>query len=127
MAPGDGALRDPRVTEATIACAPANVDRQRLEAYARAAIVAFVPALGEQPLVPGQLSVFDFSSRRQSSQAAAVVPGAVLGGRQETCCLVTRVGDALQEPFWVRRWLPVSPWISLYLFGSPWISLDVRR
>jgi len=97
---GFGALRDPRVTEVASACAPANVDAQRLEAYARAAIVAFVPALGEQPLVPGQLSVFDFSSRRQSSQAAAVVPGAVLGGRQETCCLVTRVGDALQEPFW---------------------------
>ena len=122
-----GALRDPRVTEATIACAPANVDRQRLEAYARAAIVAFVPALGEQPLVPGQLSVFDFSSRRQSSQAAAVVPGAVLGGRQETCCLVTRVGDALQEPFWVRRWLPVSPCISLDLLGSPWMCVADPR
>ena len=81
-------------------CEASNVDMGRVEAYARMAVGAFVPQLLAHALVPGQLSLFDFSERKQSNRAAAAVPGTALGGRQESCCLVTRVGDALQEPFW---------------------------
>ena len=94
-----GALRQLALPPSEL-CAAANVDHARLEAYARAAVAAFVPLIARQPLVPGQLSLFDFSTRKQSSHAAVVVPGSALGGTQQTCCLVTRVGDALQEPFW---------------------------
>lgn len=50
--------------------------------------------------VPGQLSVFDFSERKQSNKAAAVVPTSCFGGgrHDQRGMLVTRVGDALQEP-----------------------------
>ena len=46
------------------------------------------------------VALFDFSERKQSNRAAIAVPGTQLGGRQETVCVATRVGDALQEPFW---------------------------
>ena len=62
------------------------------------AIAAFVPPLTTQPLIPNQLRLFDFSERWQSSKAAALVGGSSLGGRDQI--LVTRVGDALQEPIW---------------------------
>jgi len=51
-------------------------------------------------MVPGQLSLFDFSERKQSSHAAAAIAANHLGGSKDDVCLVTRVGDALQEPFW---------------------------
>jgi hypothetical protein len=79
-------------------CQPSNVSVERLELYARAAIALFVPSLATHPMVPGQLSLFDFSERWQSNRAAMLVPGAALGQQHEV--LVTRVGDALQEPFW---------------------------
>lgn len=81
-------------------CAPSNVDAAKAEAYARRAVQAFVPSLANEPMVPGNLSLFDFSERKQSNRAAIAVPGDRLGGRQESVCVVTRVGDALQEPFW---------------------------
>ena len=87
----------------TETCAASNVDAAKLEAYARLAIGAFVPELAAHPLVAGQLNAFDFSQRRQSNRAVAVVAGAELGGgsmAQDSVCVVTRVGDALQEPFW---------------------------
>jgi hypothetical protein len=79
-------------------CQPSNVSVEQLERYARAAIALFVPSLAKHPMVPGQLSLFDFSERWQSNRAAMLVPGAALGQQHEV--LVTRVGDALQEPFW---------------------------
>ena len=82
-------------------CHGSNVDTAKAEAYARQAIAAFVPSLAAEPMVPGNLSLFDFSERKQSNRAAIAVPGMQLGGRQETVCIATRVGDALQEPFWV--------------------------
>jgi hypothetical protein len=81
-------------------CHGSNVDTAKAEAYARQAIAAFVPSLAAEPMVPGNLSLFDFSERKQSNRAAIAVPGMQLGGRQETVCIATRVGDALQEPFW---------------------------
>ena len=42
----------------------------------------------------------DFSERTQSNHAAKIVSGAEVGSRQDTPCVVARVGDALQEPFW---------------------------
>jgi len=77
-----------------------NVDKAKLEAYARRAIAAFVPSLAQQPMVPNQLQIFDFSERKSSNRAALIVPGATLGGGPASRVLVTRVGDALQEPFW---------------------------
>jgi hypothetical protein len=95
-----GALHDPRLREGEL-CGTANQNAERLEAYARQAVRCFVPELAAQPLVPGQLSLFDFSERKQSNRAAAVVPGSSFGsGQSRSMCLVTRVGDALQEPFW---------------------------
>jgi hypothetical protein len=81
--------------------ASTNVDVTKLEAYARRAVRAFVPILSEHPLVPGTLSLFDFSERKQSNRAALLVPATQLGGVPSApSVLVTRVGDALQEPFW---------------------------
>ena len=95
-----GALRDPRLREGEL-CGAANQDAERLESYARQAVRCFVPELASREIVPGQLSLFDFSERKQSNVAAAVVPGASFGsGQSRSMCLVTRVGDALQEPFW---------------------------
>ena len=96
-----GALRELQVASAAELCAPPNVDADQLEAYARLAIKAFVPPLAGLPLAAGQLSLFDFSERKQSNVAATVLPpGDASFGRPDSCCLVTRVGDALQEPFW---------------------------
>ena len=93
-----GALKE--VTEEpSQLCARDNVVSDRLEAYARRAVAAFVPPLAEHPLCSAQLSIFDFSERKQSNKAVAVVPGSALGSEAPTA-LVTRVGDALQEPFW---------------------------
>ena len=84
--------------------AASNVDVTRLESYARRAIAAFVPPLAAHPLVPAALSLFDFSERKQSNRAAILAPAASLGGgstaKGPSRVLVTRVGDALQEPFW---------------------------
>ena len=97
-----GALREIELDDMRGLTATANVDASRLEQYARHAIGAFVPELARQELVPGQLTLFDFSERKQSNRAATVVNGSSLGDgrRQDSVCLVTRVGDALQEPFW---------------------------
>jgi hypothetical protein len=95
-----GALRDPRLREGEL-CAGGNQNPERLESYAREAVRCFVPELASRELVSGQLSLFDFSERKQSNKAAAVVPGSSFGsGQNQSMCLVTRVGDALQEPFW---------------------------
>ena len=95
-------LTDRQGDDGRALCAPANVDTERLEQYARTAIGAFVPALAQQALVPGQLTLFDFSERKQSNRAANVVSGSSLGDARQgaSCALVCRVGDALQEPFW---------------------------
>ena len=97
-----GALRSADVPEL---CAGPNVDRDRLGAYARAAVAAFVPELAGHALLDGTLQIFDFSERKQSNAAAVVVPserfdpaGAAAAAAEPV--LVTRVGDALQEPFW---------------------------
>ena len=81
-------------------CRASNIQASRLEAYARLAIATFVPSLARHPMVPQQLSLFDFSERTCSNRAAVIVdaarigaaPGASAGGK----VLVTRVGDALQ-------------------------------
>ena len=96
---GYGALKSAKVSAQEL-CQPANVDNRRLEAYARDAIGAFVPELASHPKVEGQLSLFDFSERKQSSRAVAVVTGEHLGMSAQRLCIITRVGDALQEPFW---------------------------
>ena len=46
------------------------------------------------------MQIFDFSERKQSNQAATLVPARRFGGSPNAEVLVTRVGDALQEPFW---------------------------
>ena len=51
-------------------CAAGNVDYGKLEAYARQALGAFVPSLSGHPLCPGQLSLFDFSERKQVRHVA---------------------------------------------------------
>jgi hypothetical protein len=80
---------------------PPNVDLVELERFARIAINEFVPGLEERPLLPKQLQLFDFSERKQSNAAALVVPLSAVGGSAvDRRLLVTRVGDALQEPFW---------------------------
>ena len=48
----------------------------------------------------GQLQIFDFSMRMQSNVASKIVQGDTFGGAVGAPALVTRVGDALQEPFW---------------------------
>jgi hypothetical protein len=95
-----GALRAVEGVAPDLLCAAANVDTGRLEEYARKAVGAFMPRLSTKPLCSGQLSLFDFSERKQSNRAAAIVGGARIGSKQDTPCIVTRVGDALQEPFW---------------------------
>jgi len=87
--------------EGTEAWDTKNIDSKKLVAYARKAVAAFVPELENQDMVPGQLSLFDFSERKQSNYAALMVNAAKLGGEAlDGDVLVTRVGDALQEPFW---------------------------
>ena len=79
---------------------PKNVSLAALEAYARKAIGEFAPQLKQQPLLPKQLQIFDFSERRQSNVASLVLPAERFGGSARKRLVVTRVGDALQEPFW---------------------------
>ena len=81
-------------------CSAPNVRKDRLAAYARAAVGAFVPQLAAAELVPGQLQIFDFSERKQSNKASALLSAGAFGGDPAAQVLVTRVGDALQEPFW---------------------------
>ena len=78
---------------------PKNVSLAALEAYARKAIGEFAPQLKQQPLLPKQLQIFDFE-RRQSNVASLVLPAERFGGSARKRLVVTRVGDALQEPFW---------------------------
>ena len=78
-----------------VLCSPENVERDKLEEYARQAVKAFVPSLAAHPLCPSQLSLFNFSERKQSNLAAALLPGAAVGS-DSPHTLVTRVGDALQ-------------------------------
>lgn len=96
-----GALRSLKESASGL-CAADNIDTSRLEAYMRLAIAAFVPELARAEVIPGTqgLTLFDFSERKHSNRAAAAVAGHALGGRQDAPCIVTRVGDALQEPFW---------------------------
>ena len=54
----------------------ARVDGKQRVAYARQAVGAFVPELAHHEMVPGQLTLFDFSERKQSNRAATVVHGA---------------------------------------------------
>ena len=58
------------------------------------------------------MQIFDFSERKQSNQAATLVPARRFGGSANAEVLVTRVGDALQEPFWpeVRAARPRRTW-----------------
>ena len=59
-----------------------------------------MPPLAQWPFVPNQLQLFDFSMRNQSNASSAAFPPAVFGGGPGGAVVVTRVGDALQEPFW---------------------------
>ena len=59
-----------------------------------------MPPLANWPFVPNQLQIFDFSERKQSTAAAAAMSPSVFGGGADGAVVVTRVGDALQEPFW---------------------------
>ena len=57
----------------------------------------------------GSLQLFDFSERKQSNLAATLVPARRFGAASPDASphaevLVTRVGDALQEPFWPEVW-----------------------
>ena len=70
-----GALRE-LIREGEL-CAKENVDYDMLERYARQAISAFVPELSRQEIVPNNLTIFDFSERKQSNRAATIVSGAV--------------------------------------------------
>lgn len=100
-----GALRTAGKETTAALCAATNIDQSRLEAYARQAIAVFVPQLSRQPMVGANLSLFDFSERKQSNHAAIVVNGSRLG-LPESPCIVTRVGDALQEVRMARRHEP---------------------
>ena len=79
-----------------------NIDDEKLEQYVRIAIKEFVPELAslDRRLLPKTLNVFDFSDRTESNRAARLLDAEMLGGEPQNLCLVTRVGDALQEPFW---------------------------
>jgi hypothetical protein len=46
------------------------------------------------------VQIFDFSERKVSNRASVLVDAAKMGGASGAQVLVTRVGDALQEPFW---------------------------
>ena len=45
-------------------CHPSHIVSPNLEGYARKAVGAFVPFLKDREMVPGQLSLFDFSERK---------------------------------------------------------------
>ena len=77
-----------------------NVDMDALEAYARVAVKEFIPQLAGQPMLAGQLQIFDFSERKQSNISTVSLGADRFGGSADERVLVTRVGDALQEPFW---------------------------
>ena len=99
-----GALRAfDGVPEADL-CASGNVDRERLVAYVRLAVAEFVPELGDAPLIHEEgvqgVQIFDFSERKVSNRASVLMDAERLGGSEGHQVLVTRVGDALQEPFW---------------------------
>ena len=93
-------------------CARGNIDPSRMESYVRKAVGCFVPELAQWELVPNQLQIFDFSERKQSNRATLLLPSASMRGRksglsprssadaEDEEVLITRVGDALQEPFW---------------------------
>lgn len=91
-------LRTTSPMDGALLTASANVDMELLEAYARRAIGVFVPLLVAQPMVPGALSLFDFSERKQSNRASLFAPVVHFGGLpgDASVVLVTRVGDALQ-------------------------------
>lgn len=114
-------------------CSPPNVDSAKLEAYARHAVGAFVPSLEAHEMCPGQLSLFDFSERKQSNRACALVTGSQVGSKQDTPCVVTRVGDALQEPFWPeglginRGFLGAYDCADLVLRASPLLITDLGQ
>lgn len=99
-----GALKEAVPAGGAGPCHRSNINYARLEAYARRAVAAFVPPLESKRMVEGSLGLFDFSERRQSTRAAAIVDGAALGGSggdgHDKRLVVARVGDALQEPFW---------------------------
>ena len=111
-----GALKQAAVAhDPNSLCARSNIDYEKMESYCRRAVGAFVPQLETHELVPNQLQLFDFSERKQSNRATALVPSKKLaasaqggaaaaaggdGGAAHSQVLVTRVGDALQEPFW---------------------------
>ena len=96
-----GALHTLDVPEAQL-CAGSNVDKAKLVEYARIAVAEFVPQLAHAELVESNqgVQIFDFSERKVSNRASVLVDAADLGGAQGQQVLVTRVGDALQEPFW---------------------------
>ncbi len=82
-------------------CSAANVDCTILERYARRAVAQFKPELADNALVPGTVQIFDFSERKQSNRAAMAVAASTLGSLDDSeRVVITRVGDALQEPFW---------------------------
>ena len=104
-----GALKTAAPADGSNPTAPTNINARQLEAYARRAVGAFVPQLATHPIAKGGgVSLFDFSERRASNRAATLAVGsslidAGLGRRGHTAnerLLVSRVGDALQEPFW---------------------------
>ena len=95
-----GALHSLEVPEAQL-CASKNVDRAKLQDYVRLAVGEFVPELQHAELVEAQgVQIFDFSERKVSNRASVIVNAEELGGVAGQQVLVTRVGDALQEPFW---------------------------
>ena len=77
------------------------MDRAQLEAFVRIAVSEFVPALADAELVAKQgVQIFDFSERKVSNKASVLIDATRLHGAPGAQVLVTRVGDALQEPFW---------------------------
>jgi len=103
-----GALLAPASEDSEL-CARSNLDLIKLEGYARVAISEFVPELDQHELVPNQLQLFDFSERKQSNRAVAMLPsarlagrhshshsGAAVGGSSDAPVMITRVSDALQ-------------------------------
>ena len=95
-----GALRSADVPEL---CAGHNVDRDRLGAYARAAVAAFVPELAGHALLDGTLQIFTFRAQAVECGGGrravrALDPAGAAAAAAEPV-LVTRVGDAL-GPFW---------------------------
>lgn len=82
-------------------CAGKNVQRERLVDYVRVAVAEFVPQLASAELAAeAGVQIFDFSERKVSNRASVLVDAERMGGKPNTQVLVTRVGDALQEPFW---------------------------